>query len=126
MKHMGLFAGAVIVAFVLTVSYTDNSVFANSCCGIEQGDKDGEEGCVMEVASGEKTGNNCPVCGADSGSKGSQVDAEHDGETVHLCCEGCATAYNENPDKYSEEEKKPVQRKRATIPTRKQPGQGYR
>ncbi len=107
MKRMGIFVGVVAFAFILTTFHVDNPVFANSCCGIEKvendGSKDGAKGGIMEVA-GESSGNDCPVCGQDADSKGQQKDVEHDGKTAHLCCEGCANAFNENPDKYSKSE----------------------
>ncbi len=108
MKRMGIFMGAVVIAFLLVAFNSDNPVFANSCCSIEKvendGSKDGAEGGIMEVAVGESAVNDCPVCGQAADSNGQQKDVEHDGKTVHLCCEGCANAYNENPDKYSKSE----------------------
>lgn len=107
MKRMGILMGAVVIAFLLVAFNSGNPVFANSCCGIEKvendGSNDGTKG-VTEVAAAESSGNDCPVCGQAADSKGQQKDVEHDGKTVHLCCEGCANAYNENPDKYSESE----------------------
>jgi YHS domain-containing protein len=111
MKRMGIFIGVVAFAFILTTFHVDNPVFANSCCGIEKvekvendGSKDGVKGGIMEVAAGENSGDNCPVCGQAADSKGQQKDVEHDGKTAHLCCEGCANEYNANPDKYSKSE----------------------
>jgi YHS domain-containing protein len=108
MKRMGILMGAVVIAFLLAAFNSDNPVFANSCCSIEKvendGSKDGAEGGIMEVAAGESSVNDCPVCGQAADSNGQQKDVEHDGKTVHLCCEGCANAYNENPDKYSKSE----------------------
>lgn len=105
MRRMGIFMGVVAFVFILTIFHADNMVFANSCCGIETGKKDssndGAKDCIMEVAAGESSGNDCPVCGQAVDGKGQQKDVEHDGKTVHLCCEGCANAYSENPDKYS-------------------------
>ena len=108
MKRMGILMGAVVIAFLLVAFNSGNPVFANSCCGIEKvendGSNDGTKGGLTEVAAAESSGNDCPVCGQAADSKGQQVDVEHGGETAHLCCEGCANAYNENPDKYSESE----------------------
>jgi len=108
MKRMGILMGAVVIAFLLVAFNSGNPVFANSCCGIEKvendGSNDGTKGGLTEVAAAESSGNDCPVCGQAADSKGQQKDVEHDGKTVHLCCEGCASAYNENPDKYSESE----------------------
>ena len=81
--------------------------------------KDGKEcnmentkDCAMNVNDSENPENACAVCGKAADSKGQQVDTKHAGETVHLCCEGCLTAYNQNPDKYSKTEKKKVPVKR--------------
>ncbi len=107
MKRIGFFIGAVAFAFILTTFHADNTVFANSCCGIKEDENKKEcniedaKGCVKGVSTGESSGNDCPVCGQAADSKGQQKDVEHDGKTAHLCCEGCANAYNENPDKYS-------------------------
>ena len=56
--------------------------------------------------------------------RGKQVDVKHAGETIHLCCEGCADAYNENPDKYSKVERH-RETHQAEHPKRKQRGEGY-
>ncbi len=108
MKGIGYFIGVVVIAFLLATFNSGNPVFANSCCGIEKvendGSKDGVKGGIMEVAAGESSGDVCPVCGKASDSEGQPVDVEHGGKTAHLCCEGCANAYNENPDKYSKSE----------------------
>jgi len=116
MKRMGILMGAVVIAFLLVAFNSGNPVFANSCCGIEKvendGSNDGTKGGLTEVAAAESSGNDCPVCGQAADSKGQQKDVEHDGKTAHLCCEGCADAYNENPDKYSESEHPKKQKER--------------
>ena len=116
MKRMGILMGAVVIAFLLVAFNSGNPVFANSCCGIEKvendGSNDGTKGGLTEVAAAESSGNDCPVCGQAADSKGQQKDVEHDGKTAHLCCEGCANAYNENPDKYSESEHPKKQKER--------------
>ncbi|MBS1258972.1 MAG: hypothetical protein MAG551_02036 [Candidatus Scalindua arabica] len=105
MKRMGILMGAVVIAFLLVAFNSSNPVFANSCCGVKKDahecDKGCETGCVKKTSASESSDNTCPVCGNVSDSKGQQVDVEHGGETAHLCCEGCADAYKENPDKYS-------------------------
>jgi YHS domain-containing protein len=107
MKRMGIFMGAVAFAFILATFHADNPVFASSCCGVkEKEDKkecnieDAKE-CIKGVSADESSGDVCPVCGKASDSEGQQVDVEHEGKAAHLCCEGCANAYNANPDKYS-------------------------
>jgi YHS domain-containing protein len=81
--------------------------------------------CAKKVSASESSDNKCPVCGKAADSKGQQTDVTHAGETVHLCSEGCATAYNENPDKYTKAEK-PRQSHRAEPPKKKkQRGEGY-
>jgi len=132
MKYMGIFTGAVVLAFVLGVSNVNNTIFADSCCSVKKDahecSKECANGCVKKVSTGESTEGSCPVCGQAADSKGKQVDVEHGGETVHLCCEGCAAAYNENPDKY-DETKKPREsyRDKNLQPEKKkkQRGEGY-
>ncbi len=113
MTRIGFFMGAVVLAFVLATANT--TAFANSCCGAK---KDGKEcnmenakDCAMNVNASESSDEKCAVCGQAADSKGQQVDTKHAGETVHLCCEGCADAYNKNPDKYS----KKVEKRRSPI-----------
>jgi YHS domain-containing protein len=126
MTRMGFFLGAVVLAFVMATANT--TTFANSCCGAK---KDAKE-CNKEIAadcaknvSASESSDNCPVCGQAADSKDQQTDVAHAGETVHLCCEGCANAYNENPDKYTKVEK-PKQSHRAAPPKKKkQRGEGY-
>ena len=125
MTRMGYFLGAVVLAFVLATANT--TTFANSCCGAK---KDAKE-CNKEIAadcgknvSASESSDKCPVCGQAADSKGQQTDVAHAGETVHLCCEGCANAYNENPDKYTKVEKQRETHK-AAPPKKKQRGEGY-
>jgi YHS domain-containing protein len=111
MKRMGIFMGAVVIAFLLVAFNSGNSAFANSCCGVKEKVKEKEDKkecniedakeCIKGVSTDESSGDVCPVCGKASDSEGQQVDVEHGGKTAHLCCEGCANAYNANPDKYS-------------------------
>ncbi len=127
MTRIGFFIGAVVIAFVLATANT--TTFANSCCGVKKDAKECNKGdargCAKSVSASESSDNKCPVCGQAADSKGKQVDVKHAGETVHLCCEGCANAYNESPDKYSKVEK-PRQSHRAEPPKkRKQRGEGY-
>jgi YHS domain-containing protein len=125
MTRMGFFLGAVVLAFVMATANT--TTFANSCCGAK---KDAKE-CNKEIAadcaknvSASESSDNCPVCGQTADSKDQQTDVAHAGETVHLCCEGCANAYNENPDKYTKVEK-PRETHKAAPPKKKQRGEGY-
>jgi|GEM_PF-843711 YHS domain-containing protein len=114
MTRIGFFMGAVVLAFVLATANT--TTFANSCCGAKKDSKEcnmeDAKDCAMNVNASENPENACAVCGQAADSKGQQVDTKHAGETVHLCCEGCLTAYNQNPDKYSKTEKKKVPVKR--------------
>ncbi|MGR3293029.1 MAG: hypothetical protein ACUZ9M_03310 [Candidatus Scalindua sp.] len=125
MTRISFFIGAVVLAFVLATANT--TAIANSCCGVKKDSKEcnteDARDCAMKV-SASGSSDNCLVCGQAADSKDQQVDVTHAGETVHLCCEGCAAAYNENPDKYTKAEK-PKQSHRAAPPKRKQPGQGY-
>jgi YHS domain-containing protein len=79
----------------------------------------------MEVAAGESSGDDCPVCGQAADSKGQQKDVEHDGKTAHLCCEGCANAYNANPDKYSKSEEPRQSHREKPKKKKKERGGGY-
>ncbi len=127
MKRVGFIIGAFVIAFALATS--NNTIFANSCCGVEKDakecSKEDEKECAKATSTDQKSDNACAVCGKAVDCKNSQVDVEHGGKTTQLCCEGCANAYNENPDKYSKVEK-PSESYRAESPKRKkQPGQGY-
>ena len=118
MKRMGFFFFFFVIAFALATS--NHTVFANSCCGVKRDTKecskeDAKE-CAKAVSASESSDNNCPVCGQAADSKGKQVDVKHAGETVHLCCEGCKDAYNENP-RQSHQAKPPKKKK--------QRGEGY-
>ncbi len=123
MKRMGIFMGAVVIAFLLATFHADNTVFANSCCGIEkdvkESNKEDAKGSIKKVAAGESSGDVCPVCGKASDSEGQQVDVEHGGKTAHLCCEGCANAYNANPDKYSKSEESREEHPKSEHPKKK-------
>ncbi len=137
MKRMGIFMGAVVIAFLLVAFNSGNPVFANSCCGVKEKENKKEcniedaKGCVKGVSTGESSGDMCLVCGQAADSKGQQKDVEHDGKTAHLCCEGCANAYNENPDKYSksevskEEHPKPEHPRSEHPKKKKERGAGY-
>ena len=110
MKNFGFFIGAVVFSFVLATANT--TTFADSCCSVKKNahecNEECADGCVKKTSASESSENTCPVCGQAADSKGKQVDTKHAGETVHLCCEGCADAYNKNPDKYSKAEKRIV------------------
>ncbi len=131
MKRMGIFMGAVVIAFLLVASNSGNPVFANSCCGVKEKENKKEcniedaKGCVKGVSTGESSGDVCPVCGQAADSKGQQKDVEHGGKTAHLCCEGCANAYNANPDKYSKSVAKEEHPKSEHPKKKKERGSGY-
>lgn len=126
MTRISFFIGAVVLAFVLATANT--TAFANSCCGVKKDSKEcnmeDARDCAKNVSTSGNSGDKCQVCGKAADCNGQQTDIKHAGETVHLCCEGCADAYNKNPDKYSKAEA-PKQSHRAAPPKRKQPGQGY-
>ena len=114
MTRIGVFIGAVVLAFVMATANT--TTFANSCCGVKKDAKECNKEDARDYAknvSTSESSDNCPVCGQAADSKGKQTDVKHAGETVHLCCEGCAEAYNKNPDKYSKAEKRrdPIKKK---------------
>ena len=46
---------------------------------------------------GQKT---CPVTGAELGSMGPPVPVSVSGQTVYVCCRGCAAKVKRDPDKY--------------------------
>ena len=126
MTRIGFFIGAVVLTFVLATVNT--TTFANSCCGVKKDakecNKEDVRDCAKSVSASESS-DNCPVCGQAADSKGKQTDVTHAGETVHLCCEGCADAYNKNPDKYSKVEKRRETHREAPPKKKKQRGEGY-
>ncbi len=127
MKRMGFLIGAFVIAISLIAS--NNSIFASSCCSVEKDPKECSKEdaakCAQAASADQKSDNACAVCGKAVDCQNKQVDVEHGGKTAHLCCEGCASAYRENPDKYSKAEK-PAESHHAAPPIkRKQPGQGY-
>lgn len=126
MTRIGFFIGAVVFVFVLAAANT--TTFANSCCGVKKDakecNKEDVRDCAKSVSAGESS-DNCPVCGQAADSKGKQVDTKHAGETVHLCCEGCLNAYNQNPDKYSKVERREESHKVEPPKKKKQRGEGY-
>ncbi len=120
MTRMGVFIGAVVLAFVLATANT--TTFANSCCGVKKDAKEcnkedvkncPKKDCIKKVSASGSSDDKCLVCGQAADSKGQQTDVKHAGETVHLCSEDCADAYNKNPDKYSETKKRrdPIKKK---------------
>ncbi len=108
MTRMGFIMGAVVLAFVLSTANT--SAFANNCCSAKKDakecNKEAAKDCAKKTSASASSGDKCKVCGQAADCNGKQVDVTHAGETVHLCCEGCAEAYNKNPDKYSKAEKR--------------------
>lgn len=42
----------------------------------------------------------CVVSGQKLGSMGKPILLTHQGRTVKLCCQGCATAFKKDPDQY--------------------------
>lgn len=127
MKRMRFLTGLFVIAFAFAIA--SNTTYANSCCGVKKDahecNKECASGCVNKISASEGSENTCPVCGQAADSKGKQIDTKHAGETVHLCCEGCLNAYNQNPDKYSKVEK-PKESYRAEPPKpKKQRGEGY-
>ena len=92
--RIGYIVSALAVTFVLMYSYEGNISFANSCCGIKQ------------ASASEESVDTCKVCGKAVDSMGKPVEVEEDGKSIRLCCEGCANAYREHPDKYTSHEKK--------------------
>ena len=132
MKRMGIFMGAVVIAFLLVAFNSGNPVFANSCCGVKEKEDKKEcniedaKGCIKGVSTGESSGDVCPVCGQAADSKGQQEDVDHGGKTAHLCCEGCANEYKANPDRYSKSEVSKEEHPKPEHPKKKKErGAGY-
>ena len=94
MMRIGYIVSAFVVTFLLMYSCNGNVSFADSCCGIKQ------------ASASEESVDTCKVCGKAVDSMGKPVEVEEDGKTIRLCCEGCANAYREHPDKYTSHEKK--------------------
>ncbi len=127
MRRMGFLTGIFVIAIALALSA--DTIFANNCCGVKKDSKEcsKEEAkkCGKSASADQHSDNACAVCGQALDCKGKQVDVEHGGKTAHLCCDGCASAFKEDPDKYSKAET-PAESHRAGAPIkRKQPGQGY-
>ena len=53
---------------------------------------------VQLVDAGNKF---CPVSGRPIGVMGPGVTVQYNGKTYHLCCGGCISTFNNNPEKYS-------------------------
>ena len=114
MTRIGSFVISIAVVFVLINSYVDTSSYADSCCDTRQASDTSSESCM--------------VCGKAVDSKGGRVEVEVDGKNVPLCCKGCANAYKENPDKYSQHEKKQESYRdkyQKEVPQKRQRGEGY-
>lgn len=43
----------------------------------------------------------CPVSGRPIGVMGPGAKVQYNGKTYHLCCGGCISTFNNNPEKYS-------------------------
>jgi YHS domain-containing protein len=43
-----------------------------------------------------------PVCGMDVSVDGAAATVTHDGDTYHFCGEGCADAFESDPERYVE------------------------
>ena len=53
---------------------------------------------VQPVDAGNKF---CPVSGRPIGVMGPGVTVQYNGKIYHLCCGGCISTFNDNPEKYS-------------------------
>ena len=53
---------------------------------------------VQTVDAGNKF---CPVSGRPIGVMGPGVTVQYNGKTYHLCCGGCISTFQSNPEKYS-------------------------
>jgi len=115
MVRIGYIVSALVVAFVLMYSYPGNISFANSCCGIKQ------------VSASDESADTCKVCGKAVDSMGKPVEVEEGGKSIMLCCEVCAKAYREHPDKYSHEKREESYREKyqRKEPQKKQRGESY-
>ena len=54
---------------------------------------------TVAVAKGEVVNTICPVMGGEVG-KDTPFKVEYKGKTIGLCCAGCITAFNKDPEKY--------------------------
>lgn len=114
MIKIGYFIISIAIAFVLVNFNTDSASFADGCCDVKQ--------------ASDTSAESCKVCGKAVDSKGGRVEVEVEGKNVPLCCKGCANAYKENPDKYSQHEKKQESYRdkyQKQEPQRRQRGEGY-
>src|SRR5579863_6729873 len=53
---------------------------------------------VQPVDAGNKF---CPISGRQIGVMGPGVTQEYNGKIYHLCCGGCISTFQSNPEKYS-------------------------
>ncbi|MDR4499425.1 MAG: hypothetical protein MRK02_16130 [Candidatus Scalindua sp.] len=115
MMRIGYIVSAFVITFLIMYSYTGNISFANSCCGIKQ------------ASVSDESVDTCKVCGKAIDSMGKPVEVEEDGKSIRLCCQGCATAYREHPDKYSHEKRQESYREKyqRKEPQKKQRGESY-
>ena len=66
-------------------------------CGVSEYDEDD----IVEITEAEVGDiTMCPVSGAIYQVKESSPILEHDGETFHSCCDGCAKKFKEEPDRF--------------------------
>ncbi len=106
----------VISAFLVLTSYGVS--YACSSCGCQAGVKDGamhshggtasmaEEAAHKHAVKQVSEANNklCPVMG-NKIQKDKAVKVEYNGKVYNLCCAGCMTAFEKDPEKYIEKMK---------------------
>jgi YHS domain-containing protein len=54
-----------------------------------------------EAQPGDAGNKFCPVSGRQIGVMGPGVTVQYNGKTYHLCCGGCISTFQSNPEKYS-------------------------
>jgi YHS domain-containing protein len=57
-----------------------------------------EQSSVKSIEVGNK---HCPVSGREVGQMGPPLKIEYNGKMYNLCCPGCVSIFNSNPEKYS-------------------------
>ena len=56
---------------------------------------------VSNVQTIEVGNKHCPVSGREVGLMGPAIKMNYKGKIYHLCCPGCISIFNSNPEKYS-------------------------
>jgi YHS domain-containing protein len=73
-------------------------VFLTMGLAFAQKDPSVKQAMVQSVEVGNK---HCPVSGSEVGVMGPAIKVTYNGKVYNLCCAGCVSTFNSNPEKYS-------------------------